>query len=72
MLSFLPRYVLDEILDFIESVSVDMPTYPFETVGCDNFGEKMINFHFFPFNSLRDLFDLGVKKIKVNPELKFV
>ena len=36
MLSFFPRDVLDEILDLIESVSEDFPTYSSNVI--ENFG----------------------------------
>ena len=34
VLSFFPRDVLDEILNLIESVSEDFPSYSYPTKGC--------------------------------------
>ena len=42
VLSFFPRDVLDEILDFIESVSEDLPTYSSDSLMVNLFGETGI------------------------------
>ena len=41
VLSFFPRDVLDEILNLIESVSEDFPSYSFITKYTDIFVQKM-------------------------------
>ena len=48
VLSFFPRDVLDEILNLIESVSEDFPSYSSIVF------EKLNYFHFFPHKGLSD------------------